>query len=76
MYGSKVSAFQDQKDPHQTDAYLDFDFILRYGIFGYGYTQQLHQKNVSAQSVIKESLFFRGIIMSLIHMSQQKFEFV
>ena len=61
-----MSPMQDLKDPHYTDAILDYDFILRYGIFGYGYTQQLQQKNMSPQSFIKESLLFRSTKRSAI----------
>jgi len=62
MFGTKMTPFQDQKDVHQTDAFLDFDYIFRYGIFGYGYTQQIYQKNIAAHTLIKESLLFRGTV--------------
>ena len=60
MYGSKVVSLNEVKDTSRSYALIDFDYVFRYGMLGYGYSQQLHQKYLSVKKVVKESLLLRG----------------
>ena len=50
--------FIDKEKQHSI-GYVSFDYIVRYGCLGYGYSHQLQQPEMSVAALVKESLLLR-----------------
>ena len=61
LHGSKIISLQ--REPAKVNlALLEVDFVIRYGVFGYGYSHQLVFKDLTLANTLKESLLFRSKI--------------
>ena len=38
---------------------LELEYVFRYGTFGYGYSHELEQNNLTVAQIMNESMFFR-----------------
>lgn len=56
MYEDKTLSLM-VKDKQVAD--LQFEYIFRYGIFGYGYSHELEQNDIYISNAMKESMFFK-----------------
>lgn len=56
MYGYKTVSLT-AKDKEIAD--LQFEYIFRYGVFGYGYSHELEQNDILVSNTMKESMFFK-----------------
>ncbi|XP_039248514.2 uncharacterized protein LOC120326319 [Styela clava] len=56
MYGTKSTPLMI-KDKRIAD--LDYEYVFRYGAFGYGYSHELQQSEISISQIMNESMFFR-----------------
>lgn len=58
MHGTKVIPLQ--RESKISVGFLEIDYVMRYGVFGYGYSHQFAMKDTPVSNIVKESLFVRG----------------